>query len=113
MPSARRSAPERVLAILIVLVSVSAFAYRVRTAAPVVPDRVDETLAAYAALASRLPEASRIAFVATSPGEPPASEAWFLAQNALAPRLLETDLARVSFVISSGSLRGARSSERC
>jgi hypothetical protein len=103
MPSARRATPERVLAILIVLVSVSALAYRVWTAAPGVSDRADEMRAAYASLAARLPDTTRVGFVTTSPGQPPTSEAWFLAQNALAPRLLGTNLDEVAVVISMPS----------
>jgi hypothetical protein len=55
----------------------------------------------YASVAAELPAGARIGFVSLLADRAASGAARFIAQNALAPRLLDSDLTAVSFVVTT------------
>jgi hypothetical protein len=92
--------PEPRLATVVVAVSLLALVHRLVVAAPEAPDRAAEALAGYEAVAPRLASADRIGFAPFHANAAAAGAAQLLAQNAVAPRLIDTDLGAVAVVIS-------------
>ena len=94
---------ETVLAALVVLCSLASLAYRDMVGARSVTDDVAPLLTLYTSVASRLPAGERIGFVSSVADRARSTAMLYLAQNALAPRLLDPGLAEVSHVISTPS----------
>ena len=94
---------ETVLAALVVLCSLASLAYRDTVGARPAPDDVARLLNLYTSVASRLPAGERIGFVSSVADRARSTAMLYLAQNALAPRLLDPGLAGVSHVISTPS----------
>jgi hypothetical protein len=94
---------ETALAALVVLCSLASLAYRDMVGARSVTDDVAHLLTLYTSVASRLPADERIGFVSSVADRARSTAMLYLAQNALAPRLLDPGLAGVSHVISTPS----------
>lgn len=91
---------EAMLAFLVVACCLGALGHRVAVDRPA-PDNVGEILASYAAVASDLPAVGRIGFLSLIANPTTAGATAFLAQNALAPRLLDPNLTAVPFVVTT------------
>jgi hypothetical protein len=94
---------ETTLAGLVVLCSLASLAYRDAVGARPAPDDVARLLTLYTSVASGLPPGERIGFVSSVADRARSTAMLYLAQNALAPRLLDPGLAGVSHVISTPS----------
>lgn len=89
------------LALLVVVCSLGSFAYRDAVAAKSTADGVGHLMTLYASVASELPAGARIGFVSLIADRAASGATTSVAQNALAPRLLVSDLTAVSFVITT------------
>lgn len=92
---------DALLAALVVFCSVASLVYRGAVGARPAADDVGRILTLYASVAADLPAGERIGFVSAVAARAESGAMMYLAQNALAPRLLDADLAAVSFVIST------------
>lgn len=89
------------LVALVVSCSLGSLAYREAVGARPVADDIGRLLALYASVAADLPPGERIGFVSAVSDRAKSGAMMYLAQNALAPRLLDANLAAVSLVIST------------
>jgi hypothetical protein len=94
---------ERLLALVVVACSVGSLAYLDAVAAPSAADGAGRLLAVYSIVAAELPATGRIGFVSRIADRAAAGAAASTALNAFAPRVLDSDLSAVSFVISTPS----------
>lgn len=98
---ARSAAIETGLATLVVACSLASLLYAVATTPRSTPDGVARLLALYTRVGAELPTKERIGFVSLIADRDTAGAVAYAAQNALAPRLLEADLANVTFAITT------------
>ena len=92
---------DALLAGLVVSSSLASLTCRDAVGARSAADNVGRVLTLYASVAAHLPAGERIGFVSSIAARDESGAAMFLAQNALAPRLLDANLAAVSLVISA------------
>jgi hypothetical protein len=89
------------LAALVVACSLASLLYEVAVTPRSAPDGADRLLTLYAGVAVELPPAERVGFVSLIADRNTAGAVAYAAQNALAPRLLDTDLGNVTFAITT------------
>ena len=92
---------EALLALAVVVCSVGSFAYRDASTARSPTAGVGHLMTLYASVAAELPIGARVGFVSLLADRAASGAARFIAQNALAPRLLDSDLTAVSFVVTT------------